>query len=147
LILLGAASAISTLACGWYRYTYPCGYTHFCNAVLSTALSTYALEHGGHYPFDDAGPAQSLAFLIPKYAPLVIECGKTVEPEAARQDDSSHGTLIPELCAWDYQPGLSANEHDRIALLWDKEPLGHNGQRTRQRERARWSISDSAENR
>ena len=126
---------LGTAGYSWYRYTYPFGPSHCCTAVLTTALISYALEHDGKYPFVEDGPAASLALLIPKYAPLEIVCGKTVDPDEAREYYDRHGTLTSELCGWHCQSGLTTNDNNGIAILWDEVPLAHNGQRTRKRYR------------
>jgi hypothetical protein len=38
--------------------------------------------------------------------------------------------LTPETCGWHYVEGLTMADDPRLALLWCKEALGHNGQRT-----------------
>ena len=41
--------------------------------------------------------------------------------------------LGPESCGWHYVEGLTKNDDPRLALLWDKEGLGHFGQRSLKR--------------
>ena len=120
---------------GWYRYKFPYGYSHCCTAVLATSLYAYALEHDGDFPFSDGGEAESLALLIPENVPVEIMCGKTVDPDEAKAYYNRHGSLTSDYCGWRYRRGLTTADDARIALLWDKEPLGHNGQRTWKRSR------------
>ena len=41
------------------------------------------------------------------------------------------GQLGPDTCGWHYVEGLSEGADPGIAILWCKEVLGHNGQRSR----------------
>jgi hypothetical protein len=55
--------------------------------------------------------------------------GKSV-PEAIVKEILERGELLgPETCGWHYVEGLHHNDDHRLAIFWDKEGLGHNGER------------------
>jgi hypothetical protein len=40
----------------------------------------------------------------------------------------SGGKLGPTTCGWHYVEGLNTKDDPRLAILWDKNRLGHNGE-------------------
>ena len=58
-----------------------------------------------------------------------ILCGKTKSPEVAQEILERGELLGPDTCDWHYVEGLSLYDDYRLALVWDKVGLGHNGQR------------------
>ena len=55
--------------------------------------------------------------------------GKTVAIEVVQRVLDQGGLLGPDTCGWHYAEGLTQNDDRRLALLWDKVGLGHNGER------------------
>lgn len=94
------------------------------------ALDEYAKDHGGTYPTGGASPDASLGLLYPKYADASLLCGKMVPVELTEARLASGKPLTPETCGWHYVEGLNLLDDKRLALLWDKARLGHNGERT-----------------
>lgn len=83
----------------------------------------------GWYPAGAANPEASLSLLYPKYAGPAMLQGKTV-PLATVEAILASGRLLgPASCGWHYVEGLTEADDPRLALLWDKISLGHNGQR------------------
>jgi len=58
-----------------------------------------------------------------------ILCGKTKSPEVAQEILERGELLGPDTCDWHYVEGLTLYDDYRLALVWDKVGLGHNGQR------------------
>jgi hypothetical protein len=116
----------------WHRYEYPYGASHCCDLGLEFALGDYARTHGGRYPAGEATPEASLSLL---YRAGMEDAnglrGKTVPESVVREILESGGLLGPDTCGWHYVEGLTLADDPRLALFWDKEGLGHNGQRMR----------------
>jgi hypothetical protein len=120
----------------WWRYVFPYGLTHCCDRVLYyCALQHYAATHGGAFPAGEATPEASLSLLYReesmghKLADERLLCGKTVPEEVVKRILERGELLTPETCGWHYVEGLRLDDDFRLALLWDKVGLGHNGQR------------------
>jgi hypothetical protein len=96
------------------------------------ALENYARDHNGYYPTDEETPEASLSLLYSSgYCPSADTLrGKTIPVQIVQSTLDSGGLLTPETCGWHYVAGLTKNDDPRLALLWDKARLGHNGQRT-----------------
>jgi len=62
----------------------------------------------------------------------------TIPEEATRSILQGGGLLSPEGCGWHYVDGLTEADDRGLALLWCKEPLGHNGNRTRPGGQTAW---------
>jgi hypothetical protein len=116
----------------WYKRTYPYGISHCCITLLSMALRMYAEDHGDRFPAGGASPEASLSLL---YKTGGIDAamlrGMTIPEATARRMLESGKPLTAETCGWHYVPGLTKADDTRLALLWCKQPLGHNGQRTK----------------
>jgi hypothetical protein len=114
-----------------YRYSFPFGWNHCCDKQLYSTLRNYADSHDGHFPAGEATPEASLSLLYGKvgFDPSYLLCGKTGSELTARQLLSQGKLLGPETCGWNYVDGLTLADDPRLALFWDKEGLGHNGQR------------------
>src|SRR5262249_15124238 len=54
-----------------------------------------------------------------------------IQESVARRVLASGGLLGPETCGWHYVEGLNQTDDVRTAMLWDKEELGHYGERHR----------------
>ncbi|MCO6044091.1 hypothetical protein NG895_09235 [Aeoliella sp. ICT_H6.2] len=112
----------------WHRYPY--GPSHSCDKQLMLALDQYAKDHGGTYPAGEVSAEASLSLLYPKYADASVLCGKIVPVKVTQARLASGKLLTPETCGWHYVEGLTLSDDKRLALLWDKARLGHNGERT-----------------
>jgi hypothetical protein len=55
--------------------------------------------------------------------------GKTKSAEAAEKILQRGELLGPDTCDWHYVEGLTQSDNPRLALVWDKVGLGHNGER------------------
>lgn len=116
----------------FWRWNYPYGHSHCCIDVMMFALQQYADEHGGRYPDGEASPEASLSLLCKgNYADAYTLSGMTVPPDVAKAILNAGGFLGPESCGWHYVEGLTKADDRRIGMLWCKQPLGHNGERTR----------------
>jgi hypothetical protein len=93
------------------------------------ALHHYAEEHEGAYPAGEATPEASLSLLYPKYADANLLRGKTVPLEVVQAILDRGERLGPDTCGWHYVEGLRMDDDHRLALVWDKVGLGHNGER------------------
>lgn len=113
----------------YYRWKFPYGWSHCCDKQLMMALDQYAEDHGGAYPAGEATPEASLSLLYPKYADANLLRSKTVPLEVVQAILERGERLGPDTCGWHYVEGLRRTDDRRLALVWDKIGLGHNGQR------------------
>jgi hypothetical protein len=133
--LAAVVAVVAVLACGlyaYYRWNYPYGSSHCCDIGLAGSLSAYAREHGGAFPSGERTPEASLSLLYPKYTNANALRGKTVPLETVEEILESGQLLGPDTCGWHYVEGLTLKDDGRIAILWDKAGLGHNGERLRE---------------
>jgi hypothetical protein len=109
--------------------SYPYGPSHCCLKGVGLALLTYAKENGGHYPAGAGSPEASLSLLYRKGS-LDAETlrGKTVPVEKVQRILERGELLGPDSCGWHYVEGLTTSDDGRLALVWDKVGLGHNGE-------------------
>jgi hypothetical protein len=129
LVLAGLVLVVLPLLCyGWWRHRYPYGWSHCCDKQLAMALNQYAVAHGGAYPAGGETPEASLGLLFPEYVNAFLLRGKTVPEEETRRA-LERGALGPDTCGWHYVAGLQTSDDHRLALVWDKAGLGHNGER------------------
>ena len=115
---------------GYYRHEYPYGWSHCCDKQLMFALHQYAEDHDGAYPTGEATPEASLSLLYPKYVDADLLRGKTVPLRVVAAKLERGQPLTANTCGWNYVHGLTLRDDRRLALLWGKEPLNHNGGRT-----------------
>jgi hypothetical protein len=131
--LTAAAILIAAVGAGrsWYYQRYPYGYSHCCIDLMSSTLEDYAAGHAGRYPAGVGCPEASLGLLHSSGYGLDAEIlrGKTVPVETVRRILDRGGSLGPDTCGWHYVEGLTKNDDHRLAILWDKAGLGHNGER------------------
>ena len=115
----------------WYRYTYPYGAKHACLKGLGLSLLGYAERHNGHFPTGGCCPEASLSLLYREEPDLgaCVLSGKTKSTEAAQELLERGELLGPDTCDWHYVEGLTQSDDPRLALVWDKVGLGHDGQR------------------
>ncbi|MHB8974913.1 MAG: hypothetical protein ACYC4N_31175 [Pirellulaceae bacterium] len=116
---------------GWHRYNYPYGFSHCCLKQIGLALHNYAEQHDGRFPAGGGCPEASLSLLYRGDYGIngCTLCGKTKSPEAAQEILERGELLGPDTCDWHYVEGLTLSDDYRLALVWDKVGLGHNGQR------------------
>lgn len=95
-------------------------------------METYAQDHDGRFPAGERSPEASLSLLYREQLtdPYTL-AGKGVPREKAKTILESGGLLDPDTCGWHYVEGLTKADDPRLAILWDKNRLGHNGQRTK----------------
>jgi hypothetical protein len=108
--------------------SYPYGSSHCCLKGLGLALSQCAQKYDGHYPAGAGSPEASLSLLY-REGSVDANClrGKTVPVEKV-QRILEHGNLLgPGSCGWHYVEGLTTSDDGRLAIVWDKVGLGHNG--------------------
>jgi hypothetical protein len=114
-------------------YYYPYGFSHCCLKILGLDLSNYADAHNGRFPAGEKCPEASLSLLYKQngndsdYAEILR--GKTVPLETVKNILERGELLGPDTCGWHYVEGLTRSDDSRLALVWDKIGLGHNGQR------------------
>jgi hypothetical protein len=115
----------------WYCYTYPYGSSHCCLKGIGTALHIYAERHYGHFPTGGSCPEASLSLLCRSNCDIdgYTLCGKTKSAEVAQAILERGELLGPDTCDWHYVEGLTLNDDDQIAIVWDKIGLDHNGRR------------------
>jgi hypothetical protein len=135
-IATGAAAILFVATAGWFfhiRARYPFGWSHCCDKQLSFALTHYADDHDGWYPRGEDCPEASLSLLHrtdPDDVTPNLLRGKSVPLDAVRERLSGGLLLTAETCGWHYVDGLRKDDNPRLALFWDKEGLGHNGEWT-----------------
>jgi hypothetical protein len=116
---------------GWYCYDFPYGAKHACLKGLGLSLLIYAQQHDGHFPTGGGCPEASLSLLYREHYDMdaYILSGKTKSAEAADEILERGELLGPDTCDWHYVEGLTLSDDARLALVWDKVGLGHNGER------------------
>ena len=118
---------------GLYRYYYPLGMAHRCDLLLWFALIEYAEKHNGDFPAGEATPEASLSLVHSldefghEYAYLLRR--RDVPEDLVQQMLKAGQLLGPDTCGWNYVEGLRRDSLPNLALFWDKEGLGHNGER------------------
>jgi hypothetical protein len=118
---------------GWWRYEFPCGWSHACDKQLLAALQDYAETHDGWFPSGETTPEASLSLLfngnrfVPDCAYLLA--GKRLVEKDVQAVLDRGDRLGPDTCGWNYVEGLRKDDDYRLALFWDKEGLNHNGGR------------------
>lgn len=130
-IALATIAALIGAGYGWHRYAYPYGWSHCCLKGLGLSLQIYAEQHDGHFPAGGGCPEASLSLLYREHidADATILCGKTKSAQAAREILERGELLGPDTCDWHYVEGLTLSDDPRLALVWDKVGLDHNGGR------------------
>jgi hypothetical protein len=89
----------------------------------------YAEENNGLFPAGQSSPEASLSLLYrAQSVPAEVLRGKTVPEGVVEKILRGGGVLGPDTCGWHYVEGLNTNDDLRIALIWDKVGLGHDGQ-------------------
>jgi hypothetical protein len=133
LILAIVLGTIAVLVCGgtfYYKWKYPYGWSHCCIIAMMSSLEQYAAENGGHYPAGESSPEASLSLLCRSNDMEACTIrGMTVPESTVRGILEGGGLLGPDSCGWQYAEGLTQADDPRLALLYCKEALGHNGQR------------------
>jgi hypothetical protein len=128
-VVVVLAAGLIGAAYVWHRYTFPYGSSHRCLKGLGMALRIYAERHNGHFPTGGNCPEASLSLLYRDNREIdgYLLCGKTKSAEAAQAILERGEFLGPDTCDWHYVEGLTLNDDYRIAIVWDKIGLGHNG--------------------
>ena len=118
------------------RIRYPYGRSHNCLVHLKLAFLMYAMDHEGRFPAGQATPEASLSLLHKEghISPSLLS-GMTIPREKVEAILTGGELLGPESCGWHYVEGLTESTDPEIAILWCKEPLGHYGQRTKDKSR------------
>ena len=129
-IVLGTIAVLVSGGTVYYKWKYPYGWSHCCIIAMMSSLEQYAVEHGGHYPAGESSPEASLSLLCrSNYMDAYTIRGMTVPESTVRRILEGGGLLGPDSCGWQYVEGLTQADDPRIALLYCKQALGHNGQR------------------
>jgi hypothetical protein len=136
LVFLVIVVVVAAIALHRYKTTYPYGMSHCCIILMNVALMNYAQDHDGKYPDGQVSPEASLSLLYrSNYIDAATLRGMTVPEETVCRILEGGGLPGPESCGWQYVPGLTLADDPGLAILWCKEALGHNGQRTKDRGR------------
>ncbi len=133
LLLIAVPFGLAMLVIGakWKRaYDYPFGFSHSCDKQLYMLLREYADAHGGVFPTGKSTPEASLSLVASGKDPTHFELlrGKTIPASIVVAQLRAAGELTPQTCGWNYVEGLTKDDGD-CALFWDKDGLGHNGER------------------
>ncbi len=132
-IAIAAITLLAGSVYGLYRYYYPLGRDHRCDKLLWFALREYAEKHNGAFPSGEATPEASISLVHSldqfgyEYAYLLRR--RDVPEDVVRQMLQRGQLLDPDTCGWNYVEGLRLDSNSKLALFWDKEGLGHNGER------------------
>jgi prepilin-type processing-associated H-X9-DG protein len=131
-IVLAVVSVLVAVMAVQYRSRYPYGWSHCCILGMSLALENYAMDNHGRFPAGQTTPEGSLSLLYrSNYESAYTLRGMTVPEKTVRTILDSGQLLGPESCGWHYAEGLTLSDDPRLALLYCKQPLGHNGEKTR----------------
>jgi hypothetical protein len=128
------AVVVGAFVAGWtyYERTYPYGWSHCCIIQMMMGFKMYANDNGGRYPAGEATAEASLGLLLrSNYVDPDTLRGMTVPLETVRRRLEEHKPLDADSCGWQYIEGLTEADDPEIAMLYCKQALGHNGQRTK----------------
>ena len=132
LLIMGIVVVVVIIGRMSYKAKYPYGSSHCCIIQMQGALDQYAAENNGRYPAGGATPEADLSVLWrSNYVNAYLLRGMTVPESAVRAVLERGGLLGPDTCGWQYVQGLTSADNPRLALLYCKEPLGHNGNKTK----------------
>lgn len=128
LLVLVMMIVLIGIGIGYHRTVYPYGRSHCCILIMMFALDGYAGENGGKFPAGGESPEADLTQLYRSgYVDAGTLRGMTV-PEETVQKILKRGDLLgPDTCGWHYVSGLTQADNPRLALLWCKSALNHNG--------------------
>jgi hypothetical protein len=130
-VLAGLFGGLYLARRAWIDYQYPFGPSHCCDKQLMLGLRMYADNNGGAFPTGEVSPEASISLIHSPtngdYAYLL--CGKTGSESVAKQILNQGKLLGPGTCGWNYVEDLRTDDDLDLALFWDKEGLGHNGER------------------
>jgi hypothetical protein len=99
---------------------------------MQAALQEYALNNNGRFPAGQPTAEASLSLLYKSnYVNAYLLRGMIPSEKAVQTVLSRGGVLAPDSCGWQYVAGLTSADDPKIAILWCKAALGHNGQRTK----------------
>jgi hypothetical protein len=116
----------------YYKTKFPYGQSHCCSKGMMFALEQFAEENSGRYPAGESCPEASLSLLCrSNYLDAYTLRGMIVPEKTVRGVLDSGGLLGPDSCGWHYTDGLTRADDTRIALVYCKQPLGHNGDKTK----------------
>ena len=129
-ILVIVAGFLTGVGFAYRQYRYPYGWSHCCDTGMGNVLRQYADSHGGWFPRGESTPEASLSLLYREDPNLWYWLrGKTIPESVVKERLESGKLLSAETCGWHYVVGLRNDDNPRLALLWDKAGLGHNGER------------------
>ena len=130
-VIVGVVCAGDIGLRAYMAYMYPYGPRHCCLKQISLSLLNYADENNGVFPAGQACPEASLSLLAKiKYGPGdEVLCGKTIPAEVSKRALAQTGVLGPDSCDGHYVEGFTNKDDYRLAVVWDKVGLGHNGER------------------
>jgi hypothetical protein len=116
----------------YYKSKFPYGHSHCCIIGVEGALEQYAMENAGRYPTGESSPEASLSLLCRSNLLDAYTIRGMIIPENTVRTILDNGGLLgPDSCGWHYTDGLTRADDTRIALLYCKQPLGHNGDKTK----------------
>src|SRR6266542_1662584 len=131
-VLFGLLLMLAGGGFAYYNWKFPFGNSHCCIIEMMSALCEYADSHTGRFPAGESSPEESLSLL---YKDQLIEPytlrGMTISEETVRRILEDGKLLGPDSCGWNYVEGLTQADDSRVAILWCKQPLGHNGEWTK----------------
>jgi hypothetical protein len=127
-IVAGLCAAYASFRYWYIKTHYPYGWSHCCDIGLSAALERYAYANGGMFPANESCPEASLSLLYPTYIDEDTLRGKTVSLEVVEKQLKQGKKLGLNSCGWHHVEGLTNKDDPRLALVWDKVGLGHNGE-------------------
>lgn len=131
-VVLGIIAVLAIILGTLYKAKFPYGESHCCIINMMFSLEQYAQEHAGHYPTGEASPEASLSLLCrSNYLDAYTIRGMIVPEKTISTILGRGGLLGPDTCGWHYTDGLTRADDPRIALLYCKQPPGHNGQKTK----------------
>jgi hypothetical protein len=108
---------------------FPYGGSHCCLKGLWMSLEQYAQKHDGRFPSGQASPEASLSLLYrEELSDANVLRGKSVPLDVVEKTLNDGELLTPDSCGWHYIEGLTLGDDRRIAIVWDKAGLSHNGQ-------------------
>ncbi len=130
LLIAGLIATAGSLVYHHWASRYPYGASHCCILAMASSLQSYASANKGRFPSGGATPEASLGMLngVSGIGPEILR-GMTVQESKTRRALEQGHPLSPATCGWHYVEGLTLADDPRIAILWCKEALDHNGRR------------------
>jgi hypothetical protein len=105
---------------------YPYGHRPAVFEVTASALFAYSIDNADNYP-SSSNSYNALALLYPNYLRQDELAGLSGNSREVMRRLSNGTVLDGSVSSWVYWPGFRNDTTQKVAILWDKEPLTYGG--------------------